>query len=212
MLRRKMLGLSLSAGASRLFAQGQCTSCPDRAPADPWKELEDGNRRFLDGKPANREDKCRIACTSTSQKPWAVVLACSDSRVDPELVFDQRIGDLFVVRVAGNVATDEVIGSIEYAMAHLQSPRAIVVLGHENCGAVDAALHEKSAEGLVPSILDRIYPVIQGLGPNDLEKAIRANVKQSAQMLKRYSQTIQSKGVPILETYYSVRTGRVTKV
>ena len=108
-----MLAISLSAAASRLLAQGQCNSCPDRSPADPWRELEDGNRRFVEGKPADRKDKCRLACTSTGQRPFAIVLTCADSRVAPEVAFDQRIGDLFVVRVAGNVATDEAIGSIE---------------------------------------------------------------------------------------------------
>jgi|ERR1051326_316449 carbonic anhydrase len=212
MLRRNMLAFSLSAAASRLFAQGPCDSCPDRSPADPWKELDDGNRRFVNGKPADRKDKCRIACTSTGQRPFAVVLTCADSRVAPELAFDQRIGDIFVVRVAGNVATDEAIGSIEYAVEHLHTPKIIVVLGHEKCGAVDAALHAESAEGLVPSILNRIYPAIKGLGPNDLDKAIRANVNLTAATLPRYSHAIHSKGIPIVGAYYSVVTGRVSKV
>jgi carbonic anhydrase len=212
MLRRNMLALSLSAAASRLLAQGPCNSCPDRTPADPWKELEDGNRRFVEGRPANREDKCRMACTSTGQKPFAAVLTCSDSRVAPEAVFDQRIGDLFVVRVAGNVATDEAIGSIEYAIEHMPTMRMIVVLGHENCGAVDAALHAESVEGLATSILNRIYPAIQDLGTGDLDKAIRANVKLTAKTLPRYSPAIRGKSVPIVGAYYSLQTGRVTKV
>lgn len=212
MLRRNMLAISLSAAASRLLAQGQCNSCPDRSPADPWRELEDGNRRFVEGKPADRKDKCRLACTSTGQRPFAIVLTCADSRVAPEVAFDQRIGDLFVVRVAGNVATDEAIGSIEYAVEHLHTPRIIVVLGHENCGAVDAALHAESAEGLVPSILNRIYPAIKDLGSSDLDKAIRANVSLTAKTLPRYSHTIRGKGIPIVGAYYSLQTGRVTKV
>jgi carbonic anhydrase len=212
MLRRSMLAVSLSAAASHLFGQGSCDACPDRAPADPWKELEDGNRRFVDGKPADRKDKCRLACTSTGQRPFAVVLTCADSRVAPEIAFDQRIGDLFVVRVAGNVATDEAIGSIEYAVEHLHTPRVIVVLGHEKCGAVDAALHAESAEGLVPSILNRIYPAIKDLGSNDLDKAIRANVNLTVKTLPRYSHIIHGKGIPIVGAYYSVQTGRVTKV
>jgi len=209
-----MLAISLSTAASRLFAQGQCNLCPDRTPADPWKELEDGNRRFVDGKPANRQDQCRLACTSGSngQKPFAVVLTCADSRVAPEFAFDQRIGDIFVVRVAGNVATDEAIGSIEYAVEHLHTPKLIVVLGHEKCGAVDAALHAESAEGLVPSVLNRIYPAIQDLGTDDLDKAIRANINLTAKTLPRYSHAIRGSGVPIVGADYSVRTGRVTKV
>ncbi len=207
-----MLAISLSAAASRLIAQGQCNSCPERSPADPWRELEDGNRRFVDGKPADRKDQCRLACTSNGQRPFAVVLTCADSRVAPELAFDQRIGDLFVVRVAGNVATDEAIGSIEYAIEHLHTPKIIVVLGHQKCGAVDAALHAESAEGLVPSILNRIYPAIKSLGPGDLDKAIRANVSLTAAMLPRYSRVIRGNNIPIVGAYYSLDTGRVTKL
>jgi carbonic anhydrase len=212
MLRRNMLAISVSAAATRLFAQTQCDSCPDRSPTDAWKALEDGNRRFVEGKPADRKDKCRLACTSNSQKPFGVVLTCADSRVAPEIAFDQRIGDLFVVRVAGNVATDEAIGSIEYAVEHLHTPRVIVVLGHENCGAVDAAIHAESAEGLVPSILNRIYPAIKDLASSDLDKAIRANVNLTAKTLPRYSRVIRGAGIPIVGAYYSLQSGRVTKV
>jgi carbonic anhydrase len=207
-----MAAIPPAGAASRLLEQAPCNSCPDRAPADPWKELEDGNQRFVAGRPADRKDKCRLACTATGQKPFAVVLTCSDSRVPPEIVFDQRIGDLFVVRVAGNVASDEVTGSIEYAVEHLHTPRVIVVLGHENCGAVDAALGAESAKGLVPSILNRIYPAIMDLGPGDLDKAIRANVSLTAKILPRYSHEIRSSGIPIVGAYYSLQTGRVTKV
>ena len=94
-----MLALTFSSAASRLLAQAQCDLCPDRSPPDPWRELEDGNKRFVEGKLADRKDKCRLACTSTGQKPFAAVLTCADSRVAPEIAFDQRIGDLFVVRV-----------------------------------------------------------------------------------------------------------------
>jgi carbonic anhydrase len=207
-----MLALPLAALASRLRAQNACQACPDRTPADPWKALEDGNRRFVDGKPDDRRDRCRVACTSTGQKPFAVVLTCADSRVAPEVLFDQRIGDLFVIRVAGNVATDEAVASIEYAVEHLHTPKLIVVLGHEKCGAVDAALNAKSAEGLVPSILNRIYPAVQGMGPGDLDKAIRANVSLTAKILPRYSPAIGGHHVPIVGAYYSIQSGRVSRL
>src|SRR5208283_1554769 len=99
-------------------------------------------------------------------EPYAIVLSCSDSRVPPEISFDQRVGDLFVVRVAGNVASDEAIGSIEYAIEHLKTPKIIVVLGHERCGAVEAALSLQPAHDLVPSILNRIFPAISGIEPS----------------------------------------------
>jgi carbonic anhydrase len=199
--------------ASRIAAQqGPCDSCPNLAPSDPWKELEEGNRRFLDGKPADRKDKCRLACTSGVQKPFAVVLTCADSRVAPEVLFDQRIGDLFVVRVAGNVATDEAVGSIEYAVEHLHTPGLIVVLGHEKCGAVDAVLQGEPAAGMVPSVLNRIYPATQGLAKEDLDKAIRANVALTSRVLPRYSAVIRGHRTPVVGAYYSIQTGRVTRV
>jgi carbonic anhydrase len=202
----------LSGAASRLTAQTPCDSCQNLTPADPWKELEEGNRRFLDGKPADRKDKCRLACTAGTQKPFAVVLTCADSRVAPEVLFDQRIGDLFVVRVAGNVATDEAIGSIEYAVAHLRTPSIIVVLGHEKCGAVDAVLQGEPAEGMVPSVLNRIYPAVQGIGKDDLDKAIRANIALTTRLLPRYSALIRGRRTPVVGAYYSVQTGRVTRI
>jgi carbonic anhydrase len=198
--------------ASRMSAQEPCDACPNLSPADPWKELEEGNLRFVEGKPQQRKDQCRLACTSTGQKPFAVVLTCADSRVAPEVLFDQRIGDLFVVRVAGNVATDEAIGSIEYAVEHLHTPGIIVVLGHEKCGAVEAALQGEPAEGMVSSVLNRIYPSLQSLPKSDLDKAIRANVALTARLLPRYSAVIRGHHTPVVGAHYSIQTGRVTRV
>jgi carbonic anhydrase len=214
MLRRDLFGMLFAGAASRLLAQNAdpCTSCQNISPSDPWKALEEGNRRFLDGKLDDRKDKCRLACTSGTQKPFAVVLTCADSRVAPEVLFDQRIGDLFVVRVAGNVATDEAVGSIEYAVDHLHTPTMIVVLGHEKCGAVDAVLQGEPAPGMVPSVLNRIYPAVQGIGKEDLDKAIRANVALTARVLPRYSAVIRSHKTPVVGAVYSVQTGRVTRV
>jgi carbonic anhydrase len=166
----------------------------------------------MEGKPEGRKDKCRLACTSGGQKPFAVVLTCADSRVPPEVLFDQRIGDIFVVRVAGNVATDEAIGSIEYAVEHLHTPNLIVVLGHERCGAVEAALQGEPVETMVPSILNRIYPALQGIGKDELDKAIRANVTLTSRLLPRYSAVIRGHRTPVVGAYYSIETGRVSRV
>jgi len=216
MLRRHLLTLPFTAAVSQLLAQNDpCRPCPNRVPADAWKELDDGNLRFTGWKPANRQDQCRLGCTAEppagpGQRPFAVVLTCSDSRIVPEIAFDQRIGDLFVVRVAGNVATEEAVGSIEYVIENMRTPKVVVVLGHDDCGAVGAALKGEPAADLVPSILNRIYPAIRDLGPKDLDKAIRANTKLAANTLAKYSTAIRR--VPVIGAHYSLKTGRITKV
>jgi carbonic anhydrase len=203
------------------FSQVGCSQCPNLAPANPWAELEAGNARFVSGKLKPRADACRLACTKDSQKPFGVVLTCADSRVPPEIAFDERIGDLFVVRVAGNAATDEAIGSIEYAIEHLKSPKIVVVLGHEKCGAVSAALAHQPESDLVPSILTRILPALKDIpdGPSTaarLTDAIQRNVRYNAKLLTTQSKVIQyavTEGhMPIQGAYYSVATGKVTKV
>jgi len=196
------------------LAQDGCAQCPNLSPADAWSELESGNARFTTGKLKPRADACRIACTKDSQKPFGIVLTCADSRVPPELAFDQRIGDLFVVRVAGNVATDEAVGSIEYAIEHLKSPKIVVVLGHEKCGAVDAALARKPAGDLVPSILNRIFPALTGA--TDLADAVQRNVRLQAKLMQTYSPVIHhavaEEHLVLQGAYYSVSTGKITKV
>ena len=209
MLRRNLLALSLSALATRLSAQDLCKDCPNLSPDNPWKELEDGNGRFR-GTPQNRQDKCRIRCTAAVQRPFAIILACADSRVPPEVLFDQRIGELFVVRVAGNVASDEAIGSIEYILKQPQPPKLLVVLGHGDCGAVSSAIKAGSVDAMIPSVLNRIYPAIQGI--TDVEKAIRANVALTVRVLPRYSPVIRNSRIAIVGAYYSVKDGTVSKV
>jgi carbonic anhydrase len=203
------------------FSQVGCSQCPNLAPANAWAELEAGNARFLSGKLKPRADACRLACTKDSQKPFGVILTCADSRVPPELAFDERIGDLFVVRVAGNAASDEAIGSIEYAIEHLKSPKIIVVLGHEKCGAVSAALAHQPESDLVPSILTRILPALKDIpdGPPTaarLTDAIQRNVRYNAKLLDTQSKVIHhavTEGhLPIQGAYYSISTGKVTKV
>jgi carbonic anhydrase len=109
------------------------------APAEAMQRLRDGNERFVDQKASTAQrDASRRVEIAKGQHPFAVVLGCADSRVPPEVVFDQGLGDLFVIRVAGEVAPPEVIGSIEYAVEHLGC-RTIIVLGHQRCGAVEAA-------------------------------------------------------------------------
>jgi len=195
-----------------------CT-CTQFNPPDAWKELQDGFQRFLHPcvstpnhvcPPVPRRDKCTRCCTAAKQAPFAIVLSCSDSRVPPEILFDQGLGDLFVVRVAGNVATDEAIGSIEYAVAHVKTPKLIVVLGHEKCGAVQAAMSPDPSHDMIPSILNRIYPVTTQGGT--LEELVKANASYNAKLLRRYSSVIRESNIPIAGAYYSFSNGEIKTV
>jgi carbonic anhydrase len=128
----------------------------------PWeaalKKLIEGNRRFTSGNFAARDMGVkRREELLKGQNPFAVIVCCSDSRVPPELVFDQALGDIFIVRTAGNVVDTIATGSVEYAVEHLHTP-LVVVMGHENCGAVKAAVDGGEAEGCVGAIIEKIEP------------------------------------------------------
>ena len=150
------------------------------------ERLLEGNQRFTNGAPeAPRRDGRRRAEQAESQTPFAVVLGCADSRVPPEILFDQGIGDLFVVRVAGNIAVDEVtLGSIEFGVAILGCP-LLLVLGHEKCGAVraavDAAADGEPGGGHLGALVDAVLPAVTG---DDVDAAVRANVRRQVALLK----------------------------
>jgi carbonic anhydrase len=150
------------------------------------ERLMEGNRRFLEGRPRTPGVlKDLVASLAEGQRPYATILGCSDSRVPPEVIFDAGLGELFVVRVAGNVLSPEVAGSLQYAGAHLRTP-LIVVLGHEGCGAVRAALESKFEEVshrsriqlLVDSLLPGLAGVDEGVPPAErLGRAVEDNVR-----------------------------------
>ena len=189
--------------------------------------LMEGNQRFVSGvrraeQPAGLAQRTHLL---DGQEPFAVVLGCSDSRVPVELIFDQGLGDLFVVRVAGNIAGPSQLGSIEYAAAQLGT-RLVVVLGHTGCGAVGATLDELKGSHGTPtagwlSISDRIRPRLEELDPLDFENdwnklyrhAVRANVKASAGQLRGESETLQrlmdEDGLTVVGAEYSMETGVV---
>ena len=191
--------------------------------ADALKRLQKGNWRFVNGRNdiARSIGEARRAELLGGQTPFAVVLACSDSRVPVELIFDQGLGDLFVIRVAGNVAAPSQVGSIEYAVSELGT-KLVVVLGHSNCGAVDAALREL-APGQDPgspnlrAIVDRIRPAVEPLlrasGKVSLPEAVRANVLQSVEQLRRDSELleklIEDGELLIVGAKYSIESGKV---
>lgn len=195
---------------------------PDAAPGDEawntWRDLIAGNARFAEGKPRVRALVSRREALRSGQKPRAIILGCADSRCPPELLFDQSLGDLFVVRTAGNVADPVALGSIEYAIEHLGA-RLLVVLGHDACGAVKATI----AGGELPSdnlkaIVSHIAPAVNATsvhwqGDELLPHAIAANAQQSARDVLTRSPILRdavSHGhVRIVTAVYSFEDGRV---
>jgi carbonic anhydrase len=159
----------------------------------------------------------RRAELAKSQHPFAIILSCSDSRVPPEIVFDEGLGDLFIVRVAGNVLNDEGLGSIEYGVDVLGA-RLILVLGHQSCGAVGAAMKTIAAKGKAPghiqSLVTAIKPVIDSTPKSDLDNMIKANVKHVVDALRSSTPILKAKvdsgDVQVIGGYYSLDTGVVT--
>jgi carbonic anhydrase len=173
--------------AARHDDHGASSVAPDQA----LMMLRDGNARYVAGKPTRPNQSVdRRAEVAGGQHPYAVVLTCSDSRVPPEMIFDAGLGDLFVVRVAGNTADDAAIGSIEYAVEHLGAT-LIVVMGHDKCGAVKAAVDGADsttpAPGHLPAVVGPIADAVKqtkGKNGDPLDLAIRANVANVVQQLK----------------------------
>ncbi|MBS0264886.1 MAG: carbonic anhydrase [Planctomycetes bacterium] len=183
--------------------------------------LQAGNERFVnDRRLFQHLDKHRIQETALEQHPFATILACSDSRVAVENLFDAGIGDLFVVRVAGNVCSDHEIGSIEYAVDHLQTP-LVVVLGHTHCGAVTAVVEDANVRGKFPHLAEHIGPAFrtaQKRRPQAersalLEETVRCNVEQAMADLLRYSGVIRTRArhgtVRIVGAVYDLQSGKV---
>jgi carbonic anhydrase len=156
-------------------------------PAEALEKLLAGNRRFVSGLPASRYGAAeRRKEVAEHQHPFAVVVCCSDSRAGPEVVFDQGIGDIFVVRTAGEVVDDVGLGSIEYAVEHLGAP-LVVVLGHERCGAVTAALKGGEAPGHIGALIKAIEPAVaesKGASGDQLDNAVRAQIRAVVRQLK----------------------------
>jgi len=179
------------------------------------ERLLEGNVRSASGSPEgpNRTPERREEVLA-GQEPFAVVLTCSDSRVVPELIFDAGIGDIFVIRTAGNVIDDIAIGSIEYAVAHLGT-RLIVVLGHTSCGAVGAALSDGSQPGCIGTVLKGIAPSVDAVRGSEepYMDAIVDNVRRTAERLSRtgpiIAPAVESGDVLVVGAVYELASGRV---
>jgi carbonic anhydrase len=194
---------------------------PDRA-EKALQRLKDGNRRFRAG---NGSVASKPVADGSIQEPFAVVLGCSDSRVPVEVVFDQGFGSLFVIRVAGNIVAPSQVGSIEFA-AERFGTRLVVVMGHTQCGAIEATLEvlerpsEKHSPNLL-SIVDRIRPSVEGLLATGLRtdhdalrrEAVRANVRAAADHLRHGSRVLEeliaTEGLRVVGAEYSLETGGV---
>jgi carbonic anhydrase len=190
-------------------------------PEEIWADLMEGNRRFQAGKPAARDFPRRRAALASGQQPQVIVLGCADSRVCPSVLFDKNLGDLFVVRTAGNVADAVALGSIEYA-AEVLHASVLVVLGHEQCGAVAAAASgEKMPTPNLESIVARIRPVLESINGlpgsgRPLRLAERANVHHSARDLLHHSLLLREKvaegNLTLIKALYRLRPGQVIRL
>jgi carbonic anhydrase len=168
--------------------------------------LKEGNERFLKGKLTEKTDyKEERDVLENEQDPFAVILTCSDSRVAPEIFFDQKLGDIFVIRNAGNVADTEGLGSIEYAIEHLKT-KLVVVCGHSHCGAVTAAYSGGKFSPNIRRIVDLIKPAMDKGG--DLDKVIRNNVEVMVEKIKA-DEIIRNLGVKVVGAYYDIHSGEV---
>ena len=188
-------------------------------PDTALKRLMDGNKRFVLqlGEHPN-QSRARIKEVAQAQHPFAALLSCADSRVPPEILFDEGIGDLFDIRVAGNIVTPEVLGSLEYAVELLGTP-LIMVLGHERCGAVTAAVQGKVLSGHIGSFVKAIKPAISKIeGESDelVDNAVVANVQYQIEKLKQnstiLSQQLLDGKLKIVGGRYDLDTGEVTLI
>lgn len=221
--------------AALLFAGGCVTSDPSRVELVTAEEGDDeervtaevamarlraGNRRFVRQRLRHpNQSVTRLRTVSEAQHPYAVVVSCSDSRVPPEIIFDEGLGDLFVVREAGHVAHHTTLGSVEYAVEHLEVS-LVVVLGHESCGAVAATMQaltdHRDAEGHVADLVGEIRPAIEQVprdDPDRMNRAVRANVDWVVQQLRTSEPTlrrlVEEDRVEVVGAIYNLHTGQV---
>ena len=201
--------------------EGRSLTAPSISADQARARLVEGNARFVRGEARFSTVQSEIrAGLASAQRPYATILGCSDSRVPPELVFDAGLGELFIVRVAGNVVSPEVLGSLQYAGAHLATP-LFVVLGHEGCGAVRAALnskfHDARERSRIEVLLQNILPGLEGVDPAlepevRLRAAVEANVRWTMRQLldTPEARMREAEGVMKLAgAIYELETGRV---
>jgi carbonic anhydrase len=185
-----------------------------------FARLVAGNKRFAAGSSTNLNHLTRLDALSSGQAPWAVILSCSDSRVPPEMIFDQGLGDLFVIRIAGNYAESGGIGSMEYAIDHFHSP-ILFVMGHSSCGAVHATVDNLKAgsppvPGNIQDVVSAIRPAAQAVlhAPGDIyantvEENVRENVARLRAIGPVIGPAVKAGMLEILGGVYDLKTGNV---
>jgi carbonic anhydrase len=219
-VRKPFLAKQLCSFCVVLLGIGLAILALAQAPADQtWNQLVSGNHRFMSGKSEPHDLVARRRELAKTQNPHVAVLSCSDSRVPPELVLDQGLGDLFVVRSAGESADPLAVGSLEYAVEHLGTT-VIVVMGHQSCGAVKAACSGEKAAS--PNLEAVVIPIassctkVDKSKPDTFDLAARDHVHSVAQELLTKSVILKKAAdegkVAIVEAYYSLDTGEVTKL
>ncbi len=180
---------------------------------DAFTLLSEGNQRHFMGtslKP--NQDPERIREVSTGQYPFAAVLTCADSQVTPEILFDCGLGDLYVVRVAGNILNDMNLGSLEYAVDYL-GVSLIVVLGHQKCGTIHAAMEDENLPGYLPSLVEGLTPAVKAANKKSLEAVTRMHVRLTCEDIKHMSESIYKHvydgSVKVVSGFYHLDTGQV---
>jgi carbonic anhydrase len=237
MSRRTLFGVSagVAAAAAITAGAGSAAATPGRRTTDPkatplnadqaWRMLAAGNARFVAGRQRHPHESLEWRQSLVEgQHPFAVILGCADSRVSPELLFDEGLGDLFVIRAVGEVLDTAVVGSIEYAVEHLSVP-LVVVLGHESCGAVGATIdvvqNGATVSGDVSTVVRAVEPAVRATPPNPDAKAfLAACVAEQARRAATYlqersniiSDAVAHHGVKIVSATYELRTGAVTRI
>jgi carbonic anhydrase len=219
-------GFSFAATAVHAQSNDCAVFTPDRqkstTPDDAIARLKSGNERFAAGKSVNCDLMAQVKQTASNQSPYAAIVGCIDSRVPPELVFDQRIGDVFCARVAGNIVNTDIIGSLEYS-TKVSGAKAIVVLGHNSCGAIKSAVDGVKL-GNITALLKNFQPALATLSKGDghrdsqndplVQKVAEANARLTAASLIKRSPIIKAlvdaKELKIAAAMHDITTGKVT--
>jgi carbonic anhydrase len=224
--RRNFLKLGMTGTVGMILSTSHLLWRVEKATADEkqlalspnaaLQKLMAGNQRFVNRQPEYPDQsKVRLQEVAQGQRPFATILTCADSRVSAEIIFDQGLGDIFDVRIAGNIATREVIGSIEYAVVLLGSP-LLMVMGHERCGAVTAAVKNELLPGDISTFVQAIKPAVKkvsGLPGDPVENAVVANVQYQIERLKHsklLTEQLRSGKLKIVGGRYDLDTGVVS--
>ena len=212
--RRKFLAGLVVAG---IAAQGKCAWAQTELTGEgALQELMAGNERYMAGKITSFPEDLKILKEKTvaKQEPFAAVLSCADSRVPVEIIFDQSIGHLFVARVAGNMVTPEIMASMEYGVAVL-GLKTLLVMGHTNCGAINAAVQGKEVPGQISVLYQHLMPGIQN-SHGDVVAAVKSNAAFQARLLRESStviaKAVKEDGVKVVGGVYDLESGKVTLV